>query len=163
MTYYSCCCWKGRVPRQGFLYLSINHMSFYSFLLGKEGSERTPTATDLGASACIRGTKCALFLSSPVKFVIPWAEVTRLERVSAGLMTEAIRVGTRHRQREFSMFLNMDEAFRVVGQLADIALRRLLDSEGLELDRVLQQPARITKRSVLGRDVVTSSRRLTLK
>lgn len=110
-----------------------------------------------------RSTKCSLFLSSPVKFVIPWAEVTRLERVSAGLMTEAIRVGTRHRQREFSMFLNMDEAFRVVGQLADIALRRLLDSEGLELDRVLQQPARITKRSVVGGDVMMSSRRLTLK
>lgn len=83
-----------------------------------------------------------------MKFVIPWAEVTRLERVSAGLMTEAIRVGTRQRQREFSMFLNMDEAFRVIGQLADIALRRLLDSEGLELDWVLQQPARINKRSV---------------
>ncbi|KAG7240344.1 hypothetical protein INR49_026915 [Caranx melampygus] len=116
VTYYSCCCWKGRVPRQGLLYLSINHMAFYSFLLGKE-----------------------------VKFVIPWAEVTRLERVSTGLMTEAIRVNTRQRQREFSMFLNLDEAFGVIGQLADIALRRLLDSEGLELDRVLQQPARITK------------------
>lgn len=74
--------------------------------------------------------------------------MTRLERVSTGLMTEAIRVGTRQRQREFSMFLNLDEAFGVIGQLADIALRRLLDSEGLELDRVLQQPARITKRSV---------------
>ncbi|RXN01470.1 TBC1 domain family member 8 [Acipenser ruthenus] len=36
VTYYSCCCWKGRVPRQGWLYLSINHLSFYSFLLGKE-------------------------------------------------------------------------------------------------------------------------------
>ncbi|XP_035533054.1 LOW QUALITY PROTEIN: TBC1 domain family member 8 [Morone saxatilis] len=117
VTYYSCCCWKGRVPRQGFLYLSINHMAFYSFLLGKE-----------------------------VKFVIPWAELTRLERVSTGLMTEAIRVNTRKRQREFSMFLNLDEAFGVIGQLADIALRRLLDSEGLELDRVLQQPTRITKR-----------------
>ncbi|XP_028250362.1 TBC1 domain family member 8 isoform X1 [Parambassis ranga] len=117
VTFYSCCCWKGRVPRQGFLYLSINHMAFYSFLLGKE-----------------------------VKFVIPWAEVTRLERVSTGLMTEAIRVSTRHRQREFSMFLSLDEAFGVIGQLADIALRRLLDSEGLELDRVLQQPTRITKR-----------------
>uniref|UniRef100_A0A3B5B651 TBC1 domain family member 8B n=1 Tax=Stegastes partitus TaxID=144197 RepID=A0A3B5B651_9TELE len=117
VTYYSCCCWKGRVPRQGFLYLSINHVAFYSFLLGKE-----------------------------VKFVIPWAEVTRLERVSTGLMTEAIRVNTRQRQREFSMFLNLDEAFGVIGQLADIALRRLLDSEGLELDRVLQQPTRITKR-----------------
>uniref|UniRef100_A0A7N6AFD5 TBC1 domain family member 8B n=1 Tax=Anabas testudineus TaxID=64144 RepID=A0A7N6AFD5_ANATE len=120
VTYYSCCCWKGRVPRQGFLYLSINHMAFYSFLLGKE-----------------------------VKFAIPWAEVTRLERVSTSLMTEAIRVTTRQRQREFSMFLNLDETFRVICQLADIALRRLLDSEGLELDRVLQQPTRITKRSDL--------------
>ncbi|KAM7380087.1 hypothetical protein PAMP_003406 [Pampus punctatissimus] len=117
VTYFSCCCWKGRVPRQGFLYLSINHMAFYSFLLGKE-----------------------------VKFVIPWAEVMRLERVSTGLMTEAIRVSTRQRQREFSMFLNLEETFGVIGQLADIALRRLLDSEGLELDRVLQQPARISKR-----------------
>uniref|UniRef100_A0A3Q3ALY1 TBC1 domain family member 8B n=1 Tax=Kryptolebias marmoratus TaxID=37003 RepID=A0A3Q3ALY1_KRYMA len=117
VTFYSCCCWKGRVPRQGFLYLSINHMAFYSFLLGKE-----------------------------VKFVIPWAEVMQLERVSTTLMTEAIRVTTRQRQREFSMFLNLDETFGVISQLADITLRRLLDSEGLELDRVLQQPARITKR-----------------
>lgn len=44
------------------------------------------------------------------------------------------------------MFLSLDEVFGVISQLADIALRRLLDSEGLELDRVLQQPARITKR-----------------
>ncbi|XP_057709314.1 TBC1 domain family member 8 [Corythoichthys intestinalis] len=117
VTFYSCCTWKGRVPRQGLLYLSINHMAFYSFLLGKE-----------------------------VKFVIPWADVIRLERVSGGFMTEAVRVSTRQRQRDFSMFLNLDEAFGVLGQLADIALRRLLDSEGLELDRVLQQPARITKR-----------------
>lgn len=51
MTYYSCCCWKGRVPRQGFLYLSINHMSFYSFLLGKEGTESTPTTRQLPAHA----------------------------------------------------------------------------------------------------------------
>uniref|UniRef100_A0A6Q2ZH27 TBC1 domain family member 8B n=1 Tax=Esox lucius TaxID=8010 RepID=A0A6Q2ZH27_ESOLU len=103
VTTYSCCCWKGRVPRQGWLYLSINHMAFYSFLLGKE-----------------------------VKFVIPWAEVTRLERISTGLMTDMVRVTTRQRQRDFSMFLSMDEAFRFMCQLADIALRRLLDSGGLE-------------------------------
>lgn len=36
ITYYSCCCWKGKVPRQGWLYLSINHLCFYSFFLGKE-------------------------------------------------------------------------------------------------------------------------------
>lgn len=82
-----------------------------------------------------------------MKFVIPWAEVTRLERVSTGLMTDMVRVMTRRCQRDFSMFLSLDEAFGVIGQLADIALRRLLDSEGLELDRVLQQSSNITKRS----------------
>jgi hypothetical protein len=45
------------------------------------------------------------------------------------------------------MFLSLDEAFGVMGQLADIALRRLLDSGGLELDHVLQQSSNITKRS----------------
>uniref|UniRef100_A0A8C7IAN4 TBC1 domain family member 8B n=1 Tax=Oncorhynchus kisutch TaxID=8019 RepID=A0A8C7IAN4_ONCKI len=117
VTTYSCCCWKGRVPRHGWLYLSINHMAFYSFLLGKE-----------------------------VKFVIPWVELTRLEQVSTGLMTDMVRVTTRRRQRDFSMFLSLDEAFGVMGQLADIALRRLLDSGGLELDQVLQQSSNITKR-----------------
>lgn len=82
-----------------------------------------------------------------------------MERVSTGLMTEAIRVNTRQRQREFSMFLNLDEAFGVIGQLADIALRRLMDSEGLELDRVLQQPTRISKRSVLVPVSVTNRKR----
>lgn len=96
----------------------------------------------------------SLLSPPPVKFVIPWPEITRLERVSTGLMTEAIRVSTRQRQREFSMFLSLDEAFGVISQLADIALRRLLDCEGLELDRVLQQPTRITKRFVAQRFAV---------
>lgn len=117
VTYFSCCCWKGRVPRQGFLYLSSNHVCFYSFLLGKE-----------------------------VKLVVPWAEVVRLERVSSGLMHEAVRLVTRQKVREFSMFLNLDEAFRVLAQLCDIALRRLLDSEGLELDRALLQTTSVNKR-----------------
>lgn len=40
VNYYSCSYWKGRVPRQGWLYLSVNHLCFYSFLLGKEGEMR---------------------------------------------------------------------------------------------------------------------------
>ncbi|KAI4833282.1 hypothetical protein KUCAC02_016192 [Chaenocephalus aceratus] len=36
VNYYSCSYWKGKVPRQGWLYLSINHLCFYSYLLGKE-------------------------------------------------------------------------------------------------------------------------------
>ncbi|MBN3277511.1 TBCD8 protein, partial [Polyodon spathula] len=117
VTYYSCCCWKGRVPRQGWLYLSINHLSFYSFLLGKE-----------------------------VKLVIPWADVTKLERSSTSFITDTIRVTTRSKERDFSMFLSIDEAFRIMEQLADITIRRLLDNEVFELDQSLQEPAHITKR-----------------
>lgn len=117
VSHYSCCCWKGHVPRQGSLYLTTNHIAFYSFLLGKE-----------------------------VKLLVPWAEVTRLERVSVGLLTDVIRVHTRRKQREFSMFLEVDEVMKVMCQLADIALRRLLDSGGLTLDQSLQESTNITKR-----------------
>ncbi|XP_028656413.2 TBC1 domain family member 8 [Erpetoichthys calabaricus] len=117
VTHYSCCCWKGRVPRQGWLYLSINHLCFYSFLLGKE-----------------------------VKLVVPWADVTKLERTSTSFITDNIRVTTRSKERDFSMFLNIEEAFRIMEQLADITIRRLLDNEVFELDQSLQEPAYITKR-----------------
>jgi hypothetical protein len=33
---YSCSYWRGRVPRQGWIYLSVNYLCFYSYLLGKD-------------------------------------------------------------------------------------------------------------------------------
>jgi hypothetical protein len=33
---YACSYSKNRVPRQGWMYLSLNHICFYSFLMGKE-------------------------------------------------------------------------------------------------------------------------------
>lgn len=86
-----------------------------------------------------------------MKLLVPWAEAMRLERVSVGLLTDVIRVHTRQKQRDFSMFLNVDEVMKVMCQLADIALRRILDSGGLALDQSLQDPANITKRSTASR------------
>ncbi|XP_038673570.1 TBC1 domain family member 8 isoform X1 [Scyliorhinus canicula] len=122
VTYYSCCCWKGRVPRQGWIYLSINHLCFYSFLLGKE-----------------------------VKLIIPWADVKKLERTSNTLITEIIRVTTQSKERDFSMFLNIDETFRLMELLADVTVRRLLDNEAFELDPALQNPTQITKKDLEAR------------
>ncbi|PKU43784.1 tbc1 domain family member hypothetical protein [Limosa lapponica baueri] len=116
ITYYSCCCWKGKVPRQGWLYLSINHLCFYSFFLGKE-----------------------------LKLIIPWVEVQKLERTSNVFMTDTVRVTTPNKERDFSTFLNIAEAFRIMEQLADVTLRRLLDNEIFELDPGLQDPTQITK------------------
>lgn len=122
VTYYSCCCWKGRVPRQGWLYLSINHLCFYSFFLGKE-----------------------------LKLVVPWVDIQKLERTSNVFLTDTIRITTQNKERDFSMFLNLDEVFKVMEQLADVTLRRLLDNEVFDLDPDLQEPSQITKRDLEAR------------
>ncbi|XP_013009777.1 TBC1 domain family member 8 isoform X3 [Cavia porcellus] len=122
VTYYSCCCWKGRVPRQGWLYLSINHLCFYSFFLGKE-----------------------------LRLVIPWVDIQKLERTSNVFLTDTIRITTQNKERDFSMFLNLDEVFRIMEQLADVTLRRLLDNEVFDVDPDLQEPSQITKRDLEAR------------
>lgn len=51
VNYYSCSYWKGKVPRQGWMYLSINHLCFYSFLMGREGELSRISGGSLGESA----------------------------------------------------------------------------------------------------------------
>ena len=36
VSYYSCTNWQGKLPAQGWIYLTVNHLAFYSFLLGVE-------------------------------------------------------------------------------------------------------------------------------
>ncbi|KAM9792124.1 LOW QUALITY PROTEIN: TBC1 domain family member 9 [Neosynchiropus ocellatus] len=108
VNYYSCSYWKGKVPRQGWLYLSINHVCFYSYLLGKE-----------------------------VKLVVRWADITQLEKSSTLLLPEGIKVSTRTNEHIFSVFLNINETFKLAEQLANIAMRQLLDNKGFEEDRSL--------------------------
>uniref|UniRef100_A0A9J8CRN2 TBC1 domain family member 9 n=1 Tax=Cyprinus carpio carpio TaxID=630221 RepID=A0A9J8CRN2_CYPCA len=108
VNYYSCSYWKGKVPRQGWLYLSINHLCFYSYLLGKEA-----------------------------KLVIRWADVTQLEKNATLLLPDMVRVSTRCSEHVFSVFLNINETFKLMEQLANIAMRQLLDNKGFEQDRSL--------------------------
>ncbi|XP_055016894.1 TBC1 domain family member 9B-like isoform X2 [Boleophthalmus pectinirostris] len=100
VNYYSCSYWKGRVPRQGWLYLCVNHLCFYSLILGKE-----------------------------VVLVVPWTEVTQLEKNSTLLFPESIRVCTRSEHHFFSMFLNISDTFRLMEQLANMAMSTLLDQD----------------------------------
>ncbi|XP_039606112.1 TBC1 domain family member 9 isoform X1 [Polypterus senegalus] len=126
VNYYSCSYWKGKVPRQGWLYLSINHLCFYSFLLGKEA-----------------------------KLVIRWADITQLEKNATLLLPEIIKVSTRSSEHIFSVFLNISETFKLMEQLANIAMRQLLDNEGFEQDRSLPKLKRKSpkKVSALKRDL----------
>ncbi|XP_077122419.1 TBC1 domain family member 9B isoform X1 [Ranitomeya variabilis] len=125
VNYYSCSYWKGRVPRQGWLYLTVNHLCFYSFLLGKE-----------------------------VTLIIQWLDVTQLEKNATLLFPECIKVSTRDNEYFFSMFLNIGETFKLMEQLANIAMRQLLDNEGFLEDRNLPKPTRPLKNiSALKRDL----------
>ncbi|XP_029020603.1 TBC1 domain family member 9B isoform X2 [Betta splendens] len=125
VNYYSCSYWKGRVPRQGWLYLSVNHLCFYSFLLGKE-----------------------------VTLVVPWTEVTQLEKNATLVFPESIRVSTRHTEHFFSVFLNINDTFKLMEQLANIAMRQLLDNEVFAADHSLPKPCKTLKNiSALKRDL----------
>ncbi|XP_036596343.1 TBC1 domain family member 8B [Trichosurus vulpecula] len=117
VTYYSCSYWRGRVPCQGWLYLSTNFLSFYSFLLGSE-----------------------------IKLVISWDAISKLEKTSNVLLTENIHVCSRGEDYYFSMFLHITETFLLMEQLANYAVRRLFDKETFENDLVLNDPLKITKR-----------------
>ncbi|XP_066128560.1 TBC1 domain family member 9B isoform X2 [Saccopteryx bilineata] len=125
VNYYSCSYWKGHVPRQGWLYLTVNHLCFYSFLLGKE-----------------------------VSLVVQWVDVIRLEKNDTVLFPESIRVDTRDHELFFSMFLNIGETFKLMEQLANLAMRQLLDSESFLEDKALPRPARPRRNiSALKRDL----------
>uniref|UniRef100_A0A3B4DBT0 Rab-GAP TBC domain-containing protein n=1 Tax=Pygocentrus nattereri TaxID=42514 RepID=A0A3B4DBT0_PYGNA len=125
VNYYSCSYWKGRVPRQGWLYLSVNHLCFYSFLLGKE-----------------------------VTLVVQWTDVTQLDKNATLVFPESVRVSTRDTEHYFSMFLNINDTFKLMEQLANIAMRQLLDNEGFAADRMLPKPCKTLKNvSALKRDL----------
>ncbi|XP_016004014.1 TBC1 domain family member 8B isoform X4 [Rousettus aegyptiacus] len=119
VTYYSCSYWKGRVPCQGWLYLSTNFLSFYSFLLGSE-----------------------------IKLIISWDEVSNLEKTSNVILTESIHVCSQGESHYFSMFLHIDETYLLMEQLANYAIKRLFDKETFDDDPVLDDPLQITKRGL---------------
>nr|XP_045007660.1 TBC1 domain family member 9B isoform X2 [Jaculus jaculus] len=130
VNYYSCSYWKGRVPRQGWLYLTVNHLCFYSFLLGKE-----------------------------VSLVVQWVDITRLEKNATLLFPESIRVDTRDQELFFSMFLNIGETFKLMEQLANLAMQQLLDNKGFLEDKALPKPIRPHKNiSALKRDLDARSK-----
>lgn len=77
-----------------------------------------------------------------VSLVVQWVDVTRLEKNATLLFPESIRVDTRDQELFFSMFLNIGETFKLMEQLANLAMRQLLDSEGFLEDKALPRPIR---------------------
>lgn len=77
------------------MYLSVTHLCFYSFLLGKE-----------------------------TKIMIRWTDVTGLETINSFLFPDSIQVSTRNGQFHFSMFVRKSETLNLMTQLANLAMRQ---------------------------------------
>jgi len=74
VSYYSCTCWQGRVPAQGYIYLTVTHLAFYAFMLGIE-----------------------------TKVIVRWTDVTDIQK-KPGLLQETVKVSTRSESWVFSMY-----------------------------------------------------------
>ncbi|XP_051551744.1 TBC1 domain family member 8B-like isoform X1 [Myxocyprinus asiaticus] len=119
VTYFSCSYWRGRVPNQGWIYLSTNFLCFYSYMLGNE-----------------------------VKLVFPWDEVSRLEHTSNVLLAESIRVRVRGEDHFFSMLLRLQQTYLIMQQLADYAIVRFFEKETFNTEHPLANPLHITQRAL---------------
>ena len=80
--------------------------------------------------------------------VVRWADITQLDKSATLLLPEVIRVSTRARHHLFSVFLNINETFQLAEQLANIAMRQLLDNKGFEQDRSLPKLKRKSPQKV---------------
>uniref|UniRef100_A0A8C4NK66 TBC1 domain family, member 9 (with GRAM domain) n=1 Tax=Dicentrarchus labrax TaxID=13489 RepID=A0A8C4NK66_DICLA len=63
--------------------------------------------------------------------------IITLEKSATLLLPDVIKVSTRINEHVFSVFLNINETFKLAEQLANIAMRQLLDNKGFEQDRSL--------------------------
>ncbi|KAK4303862.1 hypothetical protein Pmani_024162 [Petrolisthes manimaculis] len=127
VNYYSCSYWHNRLPRQGWLYLSVNYMCFYSFLLGKE-----------------------------TRVIVRWRDVTRLDCTNALIFPDSVCVSTRDHQHYFSMLLRKKETYELMEQLANMAMKQLINDEEFSEDKdlLMKVSKRVPKKaSFLKRDL----------
>lgn len=61
--------WKGRIPYQGWMYLSVNHLCFHAYVMGLES-----------------------------KVVIRWTDVLDLKRSKGHLLSDTIHITTRDKK-----------------------------------------------------------------
>jgi len=74
VSYYSCTLWQGRIPLQGWLYLTVNNLAFYGVLLGTE-----------------------------TKIIVRWTDITDIEK-SSGILQSSVTISTRNEKYFLSLY-----------------------------------------------------------
>ena len=115
------------IDPKGWMYLTVNHLAFYSYVLGREKKE-----------------------------LLRWTDITSIKQSHNILMPESISVTTRDHDIHFSMFLHKSETYDLINQLANLAMRKLINDDNYEtdLDLLLKRSKNVPKKaSYLKRDL----------
>ncbi|MBZ3885182.1 TBC1 domain family member 8 [Sciurus carolinensis] len=102
-----------------------------------------------------------------VQLVIPWVDIQKLERTSNFFVADAIQITMQNKERDSSMFLILDAVLKIMEQLVDVTLRRLLDNEVVSMEKMedtslLPSPILISIRSEMAIQFIELKDRETL-
>lgn len=104
VNHYTCSLWIKRMPYQGVMYLSVNYLSFYS-----------------------------KFLSRETKILLKWHDITLIERSNSLIFTDTIVLTTKQQTYEFSMFAKASETYALIEQLANLAMKQIMNNQDLDI------------------------------
>lgn len=104
VNHYTCSYWIKRIPYQGIMYLSVNYIAFHSKFLSKE-----------------------------TKILLKWHDITLIERTNSLIFTQSIILTTKSQTYEFSMFAKPSETYGLIEQLANLAMKQIMNSEDFDL------------------------------
>lgn len=104
VNYYACSYWVKKIPHQGIMYLSVNYIAFHSKFLSKE-----------------------------TKVLLKWHDITLIEKTNSLIFTQTIVLTTKHQNHEFSMFSKPNETYALIEQLANLAMKQIMNNEDFDL------------------------------
>ena len=141
VSYYSATHWAGRLPAQGWVYLTVDHLAFYAFLLGVE--TKVVTTWNWNESK-------VYYIWSSDQVLVRWTDVTNIDRQPG----QGVVVSTREGSWTFTLYNK--EGYDLISQLANLAMRKLIsdtDSYHQDLDLVLKKSINVKKKSFIKRDL----------